>query len=137
VKPIRKNTRTRARTGTARASRSAKPPSLAAVTGFLADDGHSGFHRLINERVRLGIISALAVTRTLSFSELKALLGVSDGNLSVHARKLEKAGLIHCRKGFHGRIPKTEYSISHDGRDALQRYLKHMEALINATANRS
>lgn len=88
--------------------------------------------RLIHERVRLGIVSALAVNEALSFSELKALLETTDGNLSVHARKLEDAGYIRCRKGFEGRIPRTEYSLTAAGRAALERYVEHMEALIRS-----
>ncbi|MDA1076290.1 MAG: transcriptional regulator [Proteobacteria bacterium] len=107
--------------------------SLAIITGFLADESQGEFHRLINERVRLGIMSALAVTPSMSFSELKTLLDVTDGNLSMHARKLEDAGYLKCKKGFDGRVPKTEFSVSIKGRDALARYLKHMEALIKAT----
>ena len=86
--------------------------------------------RLIHERIRLGIVSALAVNESLSFSELKDLLGATDGNLSVHARKLEDAGYVTCRKGFEGRTPKTEYALAAAGRRALERYLAHMEALI-------
>jgi len=86
--------------------------------------------RLIHERVRLAIVSALAVHELLSFNELKALLDTSDGNVSVHARKLEDAGYITCTKGFDGRIPRTEYRLAAAGRTALERYLSHMEALI-------
>ena len=89
--------------------------------------------RLIHERVRLGIVSALAGVDRLSFSELKALLKVSDGNLSVHARKLEEADYVTCLKSFDGRVPKTEYRLTATGRRALERYLDHMEALIHAT----
>jgi DNA-binding HxlR family transcriptional regulator len=89
--------------------------------------------RLIHERVRLGIVSALAVNTALSFNELKALLHATDGNLSVHARKLEEAQYITCTKSFQGRIPKTEYRLTTAGRRALERYLDHMEALIRAT----
>jgi DNA-binding HxlR family transcriptional regulator len=87
--------------------------------------------RLIHERVRLGIISTLAVNDTLSFNELKKLLGTTDGNLSVHARRLEEAGYIDCRKSFDGRVPRTDYSLASAGRAALRRYLDHMEALIH------
>jgi DNA-binding transcriptional ArsR family regulator len=86
--------------------------------------------RLIHERVRLAIVSALAVHESLTFNELKALLETSDGNVSVHARKLEDAGYITCTKGFDGRIPRTEYQLAAAGRTALERYLSHMEALI-------
>ena len=89
--------------------------------------------RLIHERTRLAIISALAVNTSLTFSELKELLGASDGNLSVHARKLEDAGYIACTKAFAGRVPKTEYRLTTAGRRALEKYLNHMEALIQAT----
>ena len=89
--------------------------------------------RLIHERVRLGIVSALAVNDALSFNELKALLKATDGNLSVHARRLEEAQYVTCTKSFEGRIPKTEYRLTAAGRRALERYLDHMEALIHAT----
>jgi DNA-binding MarR family transcriptional regulator len=89
--------------------------------------------RLIHERVRLGIVSALAVNRELTFNELKAMLKTTDGNLSVHARKLEEANYIVCTKSFAGRLPKTEYRLTAAGRRALERYLNHMEALIRAT----
>ncbi len=86
--------------------------------------------RLLHERMRLGIVSALAANPTLTFNELKTLLGASDGNLSVHARKLEDAGYVSCAKSFDGRIPRTEYRLTADGRRALERYLRHLEALI-------
>jgi DNA-binding MarR family transcriptional regulator len=89
--------------------------------------------RLIHERVRLGIVSALAVNRSLTFNELKAMLKTTDGNLSVHARKLEEADYIICTKSFDGRLPKTEFRLTAAGRKALERYLNHMEALIRAT----
>jgi DNA-binding MarR family transcriptional regulator len=89
--------------------------------------------RLIHERVRLGIVSALAVNRSLTFNELKAMLKTTDGNLSVHARRLEEADYIACMKSFDGRLPKTEYRLTASGRKALERYLNHMEALIRAT----
>jgi DNA-binding MarR family transcriptional regulator len=89
--------------------------------------------RVIHERLRLAIVSALAVNDTLSFNELKGLLHITDGNLSVHARKLEEAGYVTCLKSFEGRIPKTEYRLTTPGRKALERYLEHMEALIRAT----
>ena len=90
------------------------------------------FDRLIHERVRLGIVSALAVNDTLTFNDLKRLLKTTDGNLSVHARKLEDAGYIACTKSFEGRLPKTEFRLAAAGRHALERYLDHMEALIRA-----
>jgi DNA-binding MarR family transcriptional regulator len=86
--------------------------------------------RLIHERLRLGIISALAVNDSLTFKELKHTVKTTDGNLSVHARKLEEAGYVNCSKTFAGRTPKTEYSLTVAGRRALERYLDHMEALI-------
>ena len=89
--------------------------------------------RLIHERMRLGIISALAANSSLSFNDLKRLLKTTDGNLSVHARKLEEANYIVCTKSFDGRLPKTEYRLAAAGRRALERYLNHMEALIRAT----
>ncbi len=92
--------------------------------------------RLIHERVRLGIVSALAVNDSLTFNELKALLHTTDGNLSVHARKLEDAEYVACVKSFEGRVPKTEYRLTTQGRRALERYLDHMEALIHATRAR-
>jgi DNA-binding HxlR family transcriptional regulator len=88
--------------------------------------------RLIHERMRLGIVSALAVNESLSFNDLKKLLKTTDGNLSVHARKLEEAGYITCTKYFEGRLPKTDYRLTVAGRKALERYLAHMEALIEA-----
>jgi DNA-binding HxlR family transcriptional regulator len=86
--------------------------------------------RLIHERLRLGIISALAANESLTFSELKNLMNTTDGNLSVHARKLEEAGYIACTKYFDGRLPKTEYKLTAEGRRALESYLNHMESLI-------
>lgn len=92
--------------------------------------------RLIHERVRLAIVSALAVRESLTFNELKALLKTSDGNLSVHARKLEDAEYVTCEKSFEDRVPRTEYRLTALGRRALERYLDHMEALIRATRAR-
>ncbi|HEX5758819.1 MAG TPA: transcriptional regulator [Thermoanaerobaculia bacterium] len=89
--------------------------------------------RLIHERMRLGIVSALAVNDRLSFNDLKRLLKTTDGNLSVHARKLEEAGYIACSKRFEGRVPMTEFRLAAPGRRALERYLDHMEAIIRAT----
>lgn len=104
------------------------PPGLAAVSGL----GGAELNRLIHERVRLGIISALAVHDTLAFNDLKALLDLTDGNLSAHARKLEDAGYLECLKGYEDRVPRTEYRITAEGRAALESYLEHMEALIRA-----
>jgi len=92
--------------------------------------------RLIHERMRLGIISALAANRTLTFNDLKRLLDTTDGNLSVHSRKLEEAGYITCTKSFEGRMPKTEYALTEKGHKALAKYLDHMEALIRAMRER-
>ena len=92
--------------------------------------------RLVHERVRLGILSALAVTDTLSFTDLKSVLATTDGNLSVHARKLEEAGYIACAKSFGGRVPRTEYQLTATGRRALERNLDRMEALIRSTRQR-
>ena len=89
--------------------------------------------RVIHERTRLAILSALAVNPALTFNELKQLLRVTDGNLSVHARKLEDAGYIHCTKSFADRVPKTQFRLAPSGRRALEKYLDHMEALIRAT----
>jgi DNA-binding MarR family transcriptional regulator len=101
--------------------------------GRPAQAAASNLDRLIHERTRLAIVSALAVNASLAFSELKELLRVTDGNLSVHARKLEDAGYIGCTKSFAGRMPKTEYRLTPAGRKALEKYLDHMEALIRAT----
>jgi DNA-binding MarR family transcriptional regulator len=92
--------------------------------------------RLVHERLRLGILSALAVNESLTFNELKRLLDSTDGNLSVHARKLEEAGYVGCAKSFANRMPKTEYRLTAAGRRALERYLDHMEALIQATRDK-
>ena len=88
--------------------------------------------RLIHERMRLGIVSALAANEVLSFTELKRLLDTTDGNVSVHARKLEEAGYVSCHKSFEGRMPKTEYRLTNTGRAALEKYLNHLEALLQA-----
>jgi DNA-binding transcriptional ArsR family regulator len=97
-----------------------------------ADMAARELDRIIHERTRLAIVSALAANDSLSFNELKSLLRVSDGNLSVHARKLEQAGYVVCSKSFAGRMPRTEYRLSPSGRRAFERYLDHMEALIHA-----
>jgi len=106
---------------------------LAATSGAGREAVSPNLDRLIHERIRLGIVSALAVNRSLTFNELKALLKTTDGNLSVHARKLEEADYIVCTKSFDGRLPKTEYRLTASGRRALERYLNHMEALIRTT----
>jgi DNA-binding transcriptional ArsR family regulator len=92
--------------------------------------------RVIHDRTRLAILSALAASDTLAFSELKAITGTTDGNLSVHARKLEEAGYVHCDKSFAGRTPRTEFRLTAGGRRALEKYLDHMDALIRATRKR-
>ena len=101
-----------------------------------AEPGALSLDRLIHERMRLGIVSALAVNDTLTFNDLKRLMNTTDGNLSVHARKLEDAAYITCTKSFEGRVPRTEYRLTAAGRRALERYLDHMEALIRATRER-
>lgn len=110
--------------------------SLRTVSGKASPDGPLALERLIHERLRLGILSALAVNDSLTFGDLKKLMQTTDGNLSVHARKLEEANYISCVKSFEGRVPKTEYTITTSGRRALERYLDHMEALIRATRER-
>ncbi|MEO8257959.1 MAG: transcriptional regulator [Acidobacteriota bacterium] len=105
----------------------AKPPA-----GRSAQPRALNIDRLIHERLRLGIVSALAVSDCLSFTDLKRLLDTTDGNLSVHARKLEEAEYIACDKSFDGRVPRTEYRLTAAGRGALEKYLVHMEALIKA-----
>ncbi len=104
----------------------------AAPAAIPAASGAQKLDRLIHERLRLGILSALSVNDSLTFNELKKLLDTTDGNLSVHARKLEEAGYVACSKSFEGRVPKTEYKLAAAGRRALERYLDHMEALIQA-----
>ncbi len=97
-----------------------------------AENVSNELDKVIHERMRLGIISALAANERLSFTDLKSLLNTTDGNVSVHARKLEDAGYLQCLKSFNGRVPLTEYKITVAGREALTRYLNHMEALISA-----
>ena len=126
-----------AKTSTARQERvprtRERETTLSATPGGAREAVSPDLDRLIHERIRLGIVSALAVNRSLTFNELKALLKTTDGNLSVHARKLEEAAYIVCTKSFDGRLPKTEYRLTAPGRKALERYLNHMEALIRAT----
>lgn len=107
--------------------------SLEAIRNPAREGVPSDVDRVIHERIRLGIVSGLAVNRSLTFNELKGLLKTTDGNLSVHARRLEEADYITCAKSFEGRTPKTEYRLTAAGRKALERYLNHMEALIRAT----
>jgi DNA-binding HxlR family transcriptional regulator len=118
--------------------RESAPPSAPPLRGERGGAAHAPLEldRLIHERMRLAIVSALAVNDTLTFNELKRLLETTDGNLSVHARKLEEADYIVCSKTFEGRVPRTEYRLSAAGRRALERYLEHMEALIRATRHR-
>ena len=123
----RSNIKTRPEAVTPRQAR----PS--AVPGGLQLRDESRFDRLVYERVRLGMMSALAVRDTLTFSELKTLFAVSDGNLSAHARKLEEAGYVSCTKSFEHRRPKSSYRLTAAGRAALNRYLEHVEAVIKAT----
>jgi DNA-binding MarR family transcriptional regulator len=115
------------KTGRKAVAASEAPPLRA-----LAGTGPRELDRLIHERLRLGIVSALAVNETLTFTDLRGMLATTDGNLSVHARKLEEAGYVHCTKSFEGRSPRTEYKLTAAGRKALARYLDHMEALIHA-----
>ncbi len=114
-------------------SASRKQEKLRIVSSAARDQDETNFDRLIYERVRLGIMSALAVREELTFSELKALFDVSDGNLSAHARKLEDAKYVSCTKTFEDRRPKTVYRITPAGKAALHRYLDHVEAVIKAT----
>lgn len=109
-----------------------RPDTVQKPVRVVADQGMPDLDRLIHERMRLGIVSALAANETLAFNDLKKLLKTTDGNLSVHARKLEEANYLVCTKSFEGRMPKTEYRLTPQGRKALERYLDHMEALIQA-----
>jgi len=108
-------------------------PPLGSVRGRPAEPGALDLDRIIHERVRLGIVSALAVNGSLTFTDLRDLLGTTDGNLSAHARRLEDAGYVVCSKSFEGRTPKTEYGLTARGRRELDSYLDHMEAIIDAT----
>jgi DNA-binding MarR family transcriptional regulator len=121
-----------AKSGIVRLSREERSKRVA--SGAMGVNGPAAnFDRVIHERTRLAILSALAVNASLTFNELKELLRATDGNLSVHARKLEDAGYIGCTKSFAGRVPKTRYRLLPAGRRALEKYLDHMEALIRAT----
>ena len=122
-----------AKSSTARQERSTREETPEVRSAASPKPVSANLDRLIHERIRLGIVSALAVNRSLTFNELKALLKTTDGNLSVHARKLEEADYILCTKSFDGRLPKTEYRLTAAGRRALEHYLDHMEALIRAT----
>ena len=110
--------------------------TLRAVSGMAQSEQDDPQGRLLHDRIRLAIVSALAVNESLAFTDLKTLLETTDGNLSVHARKLEEAQYISCTKTFDGRTPRTVYRITTDGRRALEKYLKHMEALIKAVRGR-
>jgi DNA-binding transcriptional ArsR family regulator len=121
-----------AKTNTAKVARAEPEPAAKAKR----QPAPAELDRLIHERLRLAIVSALAVRDSLTFNELKTLLKTTDGNLSVHARKLEDADYVTCEKSFEGRVPKTEYRLTAQGRRALERYLDHMEALIRATRSR-
>jgi DNA-binding HxlR family transcriptional regulator len=125
-----------AKSSTVRQERVIREEGPATVRSASPQPVSESLDRLIHERIRLGIVSALAVNRSLTFNELKALLKTTDGNLSVHARKLEEADYVVCTKSFDGRLPKTEYRLTAPGRKALERYLDHMEALIRATRER-
>jgi DNA-binding MarR family transcriptional regulator len=114
----------------------AKPARTLRTVRGKAEESPLGLDRLIHERLRLGIVSALAVNNSLSFNDLKSLMKTTDGNLSVHARKLEEAHYVTCQKSFEGRVPKTSYALTPLGRRALERYLDHMEALIRAARDR-
>ena len=106
---------------------------LRVVAGYVSESESGDSDRLIHERIRLGIMSALSVSRSMSFTELKQLLKTTDGNLSKHARKLEDAGYLSCRKKFTQRVPKTEFSLTVKGKRVFARHLAHLEALIHAT----
>jgi DNA-binding transcriptional ArsR family regulator len=117
-------------------AKSGPAPGPRPVVGSAAAAGAPGLDRLIHERMRLGIVSALAANEKLTFNDLKKLLKTSDGNVSVHARKLEEAGYIVSLKFFEGRMPKTEYRLTEAGKHAFERYLDHMEALVRAMRER-
>src|SRR2546425_13021895 len=108
-------------------ARKAKNKGFDVVSGAAIESAMPELDRIIHERIRLGMVSALAVNQSLTFNDLKALLDTTDGNLSVHARKLEEAEYVVCSKSFEGRVPKTEYRLTAGGRKALDRYLNHME----------
>jgi DNA-binding HxlR family transcriptional regulator len=129
-----------ARTAMARsadaASRSRPAKTKGATEQQTVENALPNLDRIIHERMRLGIVSALAVNESMTFNELKKLLQTTDGNLSVHARRLEEADYVECNKSFEGRVPKTEYRLTPAGRAAFERYLNHMEALIHAMRER-
>jgi DNA-binding MarR family transcriptional regulator len=128
-----------ARRNSGSAARVEKPaPAVAGrqAVRLVSESGMPELDRLIHERMRLGIVSALAANDSLTFNDLKKLLRTTDGNLSVHARKLEDANYVSCTKSFRGRMPRTEYRLTAQGRKALERYIDHMEALIQAMRDR-
>jgi len=116
---------------TASKARSARTGKVSSEQGTV-ENALPNLDRIIHERMRLGIVSALAVNDSLTFNELKRLLQTTDGNLSVHARRLEEAKYVDCSKSFEGRMPRTEYRLTAAGRKAFERYLDHMEALIHS-----
>jgi DNA-binding HxlR family transcriptional regulator len=116
--------------------REATTTGLHDVHGAKARHPAPALDRLIHERMRLGIVSALAANESLTFNDLKSLMNTTDGNLSVHARKLEEGGYITCTKTFEGRLPKTEYKLTAAGKRAIENYLSHMETLIQQMRNR-
>ena len=117
-----------ARSNAARAPRSRAQE----ITRSKASEIATSLDRLLHDRMRLGIVSALAATEEMSFTDLKSALNATDGNLSVHARKLEEAGYVACEKTFSGRTPRTDYKLTASGRRALEKYLDHMDAIIKA-----
>ena len=132
----RANEHVERRAGSASTAQLRPVDGVGADTASASDEGALGLDRLIHERMRLGIVSALAANDSLTFNDLKLLLGTTDGNLSVHARKLEDANYLTCTQSFEGRVPRTEYKLTADGRRALKRYVDHMEALIRAIRER-
>ena len=120
--------RARARAKSAADARSPRPEPRARRSA--APEDLEALDKIIHERARLGIVSALAVNEVLTFNELKEILGLTDGNLSVHARKLEDAGYLACRKSFENRVPRSEYRLTAEGRRALERHLEHLAAVI-------
>ena len=124
-----------AKQNTARKERERRVPAIAAAAAPPVADA-TKLDRLVHERLRLGILGALAVNESLTFTELKKLLDTTDGNLSVHARKLEEGGYLSVTKSFDGRVPRTEYKMTGQGKRALERYLDHMEALVHAMRER-
>lgn len=133
---VKRNALAKKDEGKSRADASVKESLRGVRASRAVETAPADLDRVIHERVRLAMISALAVNKSLTFNDLKGLLNITDGNLSVHARKLEEAEYVTCNKFFDGRTPKTEYTLTAAGRRALERYLDHMEALIRATRGR-